>query len=92
LIVADLFFNLTPAKSKLDRFARALAGIGESPRPSRLWSMMIQDRSAFAASIQEILSWDFDRIIPGHGECVHSNGKPVLAHAFKGPLKNKFGF
>jgi hypothetical protein len=30
-----------------------------------------------------ILEWDFDRIIVGHGDVIHTSGKPKLAAALK---------
>ena len=82
LIIADLLFNLPVRGSWLERLLFAMADIGGKPRPSRLWRSMIKDRAAFTSSIRRIQSWDFDRILPGHGECVHANGKQVFAEAF----------
>ena len=34
------------------------------------------------ASIQQVLEWDFDRIIVGHGEVVETGGKEALRQAY----------
>lgn len=82
LIVADLFFNLPIAADPLTRFWMRLADMGGRPRPSRLWRSCIGDPSAFTASLREVLTWPFDRILPGHGECVATRGPHVLREAF----------
>ncbi|PNP49594.1 hypothetical protein THARTR1_09674 [Trichoderma harzianum] len=42
-----------------------------------------KDRVAFAASLQRIYSWDFDRIIPCHGDVVESEAKRVFSTIFE---------
>ena len=41
------------------------------------------DRTAFARSIDHLLSWDFDRIAMAHGEIVTSHGKTMLIDALR---------
>lgn len=82
LIVADLFFNLPIAADPLTRFWMRLADMGGRPRPSRLFRSAIRDPAAFAASLQEVLTWPFDQILTGHGEWVATQGPQVLREAF----------
>lgn len=82
LVVADLFFHVPRFPRPWERLLGALAGIGGPPRPSRLFRAMIRDRDAFAASLREVLSGEFDRIVPGHGECILAGGNRVLREAF----------
>jgi glyoxylase-like metal-dependent hydrolase (beta-lactamase superfamily II) len=51
-------------------------------RPSRLWHALIKDKDAFGQSMQRIMELDFDRIIPGHGELIETNAKPIFEKAF----------
>ncbi len=82
LIVADLVFNFRPDEQGWDRFFhRHLAGFRRYPGMSRIFKWFVADRQAFGESIQEILAWDFDRIIPGHGEIIDTGGKDKLRQA-----------
>ncbi|MEM9281855.1 MAG: hypothetical protein AAGA96_08520 [Verrucomicrobiota bacterium] len=81
LIFADLFFNMERPAKGMGRWLCALADIGGEPRPSRLFRSFIADEAAFTSSLHQILKWDFDRIIPGHGEMIETGGKEVLKRA-----------
>ena len=83
LIIADAFFNLALSHDWAVRTMMKLADIGgPPPRPSRLFRSSIRDRAAFAASVRRVLEHDFDRIVPGHGEIIPSDGKAVWRAAF----------
>jgi len=43
---------------------------------------MFKDRLAARRSIEEILGWEFDRIIPAHGPVIETGGKDALRSAF----------
>ncbi|MDF1861037.1 MAG: hypothetical protein P1U87_12540 [Verrucomicrobiales bacterium] len=83
LIVADLLFNLP---SDLDGFTRTsvklISGIREYPGNSRMFRLMIRDREAFEASLQQILSLDFSRVIVGHGLPVETEAKTRMRKIF----------
>jgi hypothetical protein len=82
LVVADLVFNFGPSATPWTRFFfRGLPGIRRYPGVSRLFKSMIRDRPAFDASIQRMLEWDFDRLIPAHGDVIDSGGKALLQRA-----------
>ena len=84
LIVADLVFNFGPQSAPLTRWVfRWAGGIKEFPGMSRLFRSCIRDRQAFAASMQRILEWDFDRLIVGHGNVIESGAKARLASALR---------
>ena len=82
LFLADAFFNLPQPSGLFAGMMLRLAGIGDRPRPSRLFRSLIKDRSAFRASIEQVLLHDFERIVPGHGEVVESQGRQVFRDAF----------
>ena len=83
LIVADALFALRPGATSLDRMLLLAAGVGERPRPCRLFRLLIHDRKAFADSLRKVLTWDFDRIVAGHGEVIESGGQAVLQSAYE---------
>lgn len=84
VIVADLLFNISRNDAWL---TRALAGIVIGPYPgcrfAHLYRPLIFDHRRFRASIERILSWNFDQIVVGHGAVVQSGGKDVFRTAFQ---------
>jgi hypothetical protein len=48
---------------------------------SRLFKSFIKDKAAFEKSANQLLSWDFDRIIMSHGTPVETGGKELLRSA-----------
>ena len=84
LIVADLVFNILHRDRLFDRLVFRMNGnVYGRLAPSGLLRLVIKDKSAFRRSIGEILEWDFDRIIVGHGEVVQQNGKQKLKKAIE---------
>jgi len=82
LIVADLVFNFGLFATPWTRFFfRWGAGIREVPGMSRLFRFSIRDRAAFAGSVRQMMGWDFDRLIVGHGDVIESGAKDELAAA-----------
>ena len=43
---------------------------------------IFRDRTAVQRSLARILEWDFERILPGHGEIVHTGGKDTFEKDF----------
>ena len=80
LIVADLIFNFEEKRSLWTRAFLWLATVNGRYRPGMTlpYKLALKDRAAYAASIREILTWDFDRIIVGHGDPIGSGGKEKL--------------
>ena len=82
LIVADLVFNFGPSATPWTRyFFRWGGGICQFPGMSRLFRFSIRDRTAFAASVRQLMNLDFDRLIVGHGDVIESGAKDELAAA-----------
>lgn len=91
VIEADLLFNL-PAKEQYSRTSEAAPGIFDrifaplmSAAPPATWQKRFAwyllsgaDRKAFGESMRRIDKWDFDRIIPCHGDVIETGGKGVF--------------
>ena len=43
---------------------------------------IFRDRGAVRRSLLQILEWDFERILPGHGEIVHTGGRDAFEKGF----------
>jgi hypothetical protein len=81
LIVADLMFNFPESASWWTKlFARRVMKLPNLSGMSPFFRSMIRDRAAFHQSLNEIFTWDFDRIIVGHGERISAAAKQHLQH------------
>lgn len=97
LIEADMMFNL-PAKEQFSRtgedptsgiLTRLFIGlqntVGAATWQKRfLWyAASSGDRKGFNQSAQKIGSWDFDRIIPCHGDVIETGGKGIFKKVYE---------
>lgn len=84
LIIADALFNVPRPEGTLARFVSWAADIGgPPPRQSRFGRLNVRDRAAFAASVEAVAAWDFDRIVPGHGDVIERDGRRLWREAFQ---------
>ncbi|KAF2270082.1 hypothetical protein CC78DRAFT_452110 [Lojkania enalia] len=90
LIEADLLFNL-PATEQFSKTGEnstsgiltkifcALNGTKGNAQKRLIWyGTSSGDRKGFSASISRIDKWDFDRIIPCHGDVIENGGKGIF--------------
>jgi hypothetical protein len=53
--------------------------------PSRIIRLVgVSDRVAFRGSLEHLLRWDFERIVPGHGDVLERGGPAALRAAWLG--------
>ena len=84
LIVADLFFDFGPDESAWTKFLMLLAvGPHHDPGVPRPLRMAVKDKEAFQGSLATMMSWDFDRLIPGHGSVIETGAKSRVAEALR---------
>ena len=84
LIVADLFFNFGPDESAWTKFLLLLAvGKHHHPGMARSMRLVVKDKEALRASLASMMSWDFDRLIPGHGDVIETGAKSRVAEALR---------
>ncbi|RDW72490.1 uncharacterized protein DSM5745_07662 [Aspergillus mulundensis] len=96
LIEADLMFNL-PAREQYSKTGEsATSGILtkivkpllSTAQPATwqkrfAWYVLAKDRNAFAESIKRIDKWEFNRLIPCHGDVIESGAKGVFRTVFE---------
>lgn len=107
LIQADLMFNLPPTEQysrlantpqgKLTVLDRLFGGV-MSTSGTAIWQKRYswylssaKNRPAYNESIQRIDHWDFDRIIPCHGDVIETGGKGIFRKVFEWHLQGKKG-
>lgn len=81
-ITADLLFNLGDEVGGLGGLLLRLAGTRGYARRSRLYKLLVTDRTLFEASLAKVIEWDFDRLVVGHGEPITDQPAAKLAAAW----------
>lgn len=79
LIVADLAFNFPAQPAWTELLLRLGVGSHHAPGMSRPFRVAITDQDAFRESMETMLSWDFDRVIVGHGDVIESDGHQKIS-------------
>jgi hypothetical protein len=82
LVVTDLCFNIPPDSSWMTRLAASSFDVLGRLSPSRSFRWFLRDRDAMRATLERILSWDFDRVTVAHGAVVPTGGKSAFRGAF----------
>jgi len=82
LILTDLCFHIPAGRGLVTTTLARTFGYYERLAASRLLRMFLADRPAARQALERILTWDFDRVIIGHGEITESGGKAALERAF----------
>jgi hypothetical protein len=82
LILTDLVFNIHEHDSALVRLGLRIDGAWRRFGASHLLRLLIRDRRRGRETIQQILSWDFDRVIMSHGRILETGGRDAVRDAF----------
>lgn len=83
LIVADFVFNLVGVEGFMTRLLFRMTGVEGRLAQSRLWRLYARDRRRAAASLERILAWPIDRLVPAHGAVIEHGASAPLAAATK---------
>jgi hypothetical protein len=60
-----------------------------NPKPAPEYQLGWKDKRAAKRSLEQILQWDFERVILAHGDFIETNAKVILREAWKTPLKGE---
>lgn len=83
LIVTDLCFNMLNPKGFLAHIMMRVFDNYKKFAVSKLICKYIKDKPAFKNSMNELMKWDFDRIVMSHGSPVEAGGKEMLRAALR---------
>jgi hypothetical protein len=83
IYTANLFCNITEPEGFLAPLVLRVMGIYRRFAMAKMWRRWITDRAAFARSIDEILRWDFDRIVVAHGDVVDQDARVQFETALR---------
>jgi hypothetical protein len=81
LLVTDLLFNVREPANFVTGLVLRVMGTRGRLAMSRAWRRYTRDREALKASLENVLAWDFTRILPGHGAIHESPDAPRDARA-----------
>lgn len=82
LLLTDLAFNIHDSSSWVTRTYLKLNGAYGRLAPTWLIKFLAKDRAALRAWRDRVLSWDFDRVVPCHGQVLETGGRDALRDAF----------
>jgi hypothetical protein len=83
LVLTDLAFHFREARGFGMRLFLRLTGVLGRFRSSRLArSYFFEDHARVRQAVEQILRWDFDRIIVAHGEVVERDGRETMRQGF----------
>lgn len=85
LVVSDLVMNIQRDFSVLMSLFMRLNGVHGRFAHSRMWKIMGADRAAMARSLATIVDWEFDRIVPAHGDVKDDNARAELQRVLAVP-------
>lgn len=81
LVVSDLVFNVRRCESFMMRCVLRLTGTWNKTAQSRVWRLVVKDRAAAATSAAHVLSWDFERVVVGHGDVIEDDARQRMREA-----------
>ena len=83
LVITDLCFHVQDSPSRLARAFFRANGMWRRFGPSRLIrALAVSDRAELERSLERLLGWDFERIVPGHGAVLEREGPAALRAAW----------
>ncbi len=82
LLVTDLAFHIRESPSWLTRTYLRLSGTYGKLAPTMLLKSLMKDRAALRASLDVVLSLDFERVVVCHGEVLERGGREALRSGF----------
>ncbi|WP_423746651.1 hypothetical protein V5735_19195 [Haladaptatus sp. SPP-AMP-3] len=86
-ILGDMGFHITENSSIEIRLFARIGGIynriGQFPE----FKLPIRNKDTVNQSVRNILAWDFDRVIPGHGDIIETGGKEAIQDGFQWLVK-----
>jgi hypothetical protein len=86
LILVDLIENVTAATPDTNWFLRVFfraIGMWNRPSPAPEYRFGWGDKKLVRAGMEQMLAWDFERVIVSHGDVITTDAKRVVAHAWR---------
>lgn len=82
MIVADLIENFETSDHWLTRMGLKIGGVHGKPGLNRMLRPIFRHKKRSRRSIDEMLAWDFDRIVLAHGDIIETGGRDAFREAY----------
>ncbi|MGB3670576.1 MAG: DUF4336 domain-containing protein [Phormidesmis sp.] len=82
LILTDAAFHFDQSFPLITQLAARVGGSYQRLGPSLIERVVTTDKARVKASMEKILSWDFERVVMAHGTVVERDGKRKLAASY----------
>jgi Domain of unknown function (DUF4336) len=84
LILTDIAFHFDETFSLTTQLAARLIGSYNKLSPSLLERFATKEKDKVKQSIQQVLDWDFERVIMAHGSIIEKDGKSKFKQGYEG--------
>ncbi|MCU4743109.1 DUF4336 domain-containing protein [Natronoglomus mannanivorans] len=82
VILGDVGYHIGEQSPLKTRLMARVFGVYKQVGPTVDYRLTIKNRATLRRAVQDVLSWDFDRVVPGHGEIVETGGKRAVIDGF----------
>lgn len=82
LIVTDMVFDFVTSDSWLTRLYLRATGAYGRMATTPVTRSVITDKPRLRAELDQVLAWDFDRVVPCHGQVRDTGGREALRAAY----------
>ena len=83
IVFTDLLINIQNSESRYTRFLMWLdGGLGHVAVPRSFRLLLKMRRARARETVDQILSWEFDRLLLAHGEIVERGAKEIVRNAW----------
>lgn len=83
VVLGDMGYHITGNSSIEMRLLGRLGGIYDRIGQPLEYKLTIRNEATLRESVRDVLAWDFDRVIPGHGDVIESGGKAAVRDGFR---------
>jgi hypothetical protein len=83
LLVTDMVFHITRPQGIMSKLMLSCTGTNGRLAQSRLWHLFAKDKKSFVQSTHEMLGWNFDRLVPCHGDVLATGAKAAVQSALR---------
>ncbi|MBD2056732.1 DUF4336 domain-containing protein [Oculatella sp. FACHB-28] len=83
LILTDTAFHFDESFPMLTQFAARLLGGYKRLSPSVLERIATIDKESVRKSVEQVLNWDFERVVMAHGSIIEQNGKEKFKQGYE---------
>ncbi len=82
LVVTDLVFNVHACNFGMSLFLR-LMGAYKKLGQSRIWRVLVKERATASRAMNDVLGWDFERLVMAHGTILETGAQTQLRTAVR---------